>query len=201
MPDGLLSFNRTVLTLPGLGFLEGLEDVFNLPLDLIIEVASLVDVVQQLGVLADSYGDPARLAHHFGDFDVVQVTAFCGKQHQRLLCSRHRRILFHCSARSLSDRGSSCCRIASSDRRRTGERSQFTILRQRGTDTTGRFFMILVCAAPPTRDAGIPGLTAGRYWVGKVGSGDPDPDNGFCRLDQARERRRLDSDLAGKPVR
>lgn len=42
------------------------------------------------------------------------------------------------------------------------ERSQFTILCQRGTNTTGQFLDDLGLSSTPTRDTEIPGLTAGR---------------------------------------
>lgn len=79
-------------------------------------------------------------ATDFRQFHIFEVTAFSSEQYQALLCYRHRGILFLFQqfghfltvAQLLTSRFVQIgCELR--------ERSQFTILRQRGTDTTGQF--------------------------------------------------------------
>ncbi|BAK13270.1 hypothetical protein PAJ_3190 [Pantoea ananatis AJ13355] len=136
-----LPFQTSRQTLPGLGCFKRFEEAFQLLFDIVIEVTRLVDFSHQLGVIAICERQQSSFkATNFCQLNVVQIAAFRCEKHQTLLRNRHRRILFLLQQLghflTVAQLFTGCivqirCKL--------GEGRQFTILRQRGTNTTGQF--------------------------------------------------------------
>src|SRR5690554_2678565 len=128
--------------LPGLSGFEFLYQRFELRLQIIIPITAVVNLLHQISMLRSCIGKQGcfKVQHLFG-FDVSQITFVSTVKHQCHLRDAHGRVLLllHQLSHSLTmlQLGlGGFIQIGG----KLGKSRQFTVLRQRGTNTTREFF-------------------------------------------------------------
>src|SRR5690606_5792943 len=128
------------LGLPALGRLEVLDARLDTGFDLVVVVALLVDLGEQVGLLTLEPGQQSSLERaDLVDFDVGQEALLGSVQADRHLADRHRSVLLllHQLAHTLPMLQLLAGRFVQIGSE-LGERRQLTILGQRGTNTAGQ---------------------------------------------------------------